>query len=242
MDNENSYLKITNLEKSYGNKKVISDINLEVKKSEVFGLLGPSGAGKTTLVKCVSGIDTATKGEVYISGEIMPSFNLMKKMGYMTQSDALYEELSGYENLSFFASIYGLKGKRKSERINEVAKLVKLQDDLKKTVVNYSGGMKRRLSLAISLLHEPELIILDEPTVGIDPVLRKSIWDELHRLSKLGKTILVTTHVMDEAEKCDRLGMLQNGKLIAVGSPSDLKKSTNSNTLEDVFLKFGGIE
>ncbi|MDF2946655.1 MAG: transporter related protein [Bacillales bacterium] len=242
MDKEHQYLKIINLEKSFGNKKVITDINLDVNKAEVFGLLGPSGAGKTTLVKCVSGIDTATKGEVYISGEKMPKFSLMEKMGYMTQSDALYEELSGYENLSFFASIYGLKGKKKTDRINEVANLVKLQDDLKKTVVNYSGGMKRRLSLAISLLHEPDLIILDEPTVGIDPILRKSIWDELHRLSKLGKTVLVTTHVMDEAEKCDRLGMLQNGKLIAVGSPAELKDSTNSKTLEDVFLKLGGAE
>jgi ABC-2 type transport system ATP-binding protein len=137
--------------------------------------------------------------------------------------------------------LFGLKGKRKNERIQTVMGIVDLSNHTEKIVANYSGGMKRRLSLAIALLHEPEVLILDEPTVGIDPVLRKSIWDAFYELNEKGTTIIVTTHVMDEAEKCDRLGLMRDGALIAVGTPEKLKMETETETLEDAFLIFGGV-
>ncbi|WP_202707972.1 ABC transporter ATP-binding protein [Sporosalibacterium faouarense] len=235
-------ISISNIDKLYGKKKVLDDINLKVKSKEILGLLGPSGAGKTTLVKIISGIINSSGGNVEVLNTRMPDLNIMNNIGFMAQSDALYEELSAIENLKFFGKIYGLKGKRLSERITEVISLVDLNEDLKKIVSNYSGGMKRRLSLATALLHDPDILILDEPTVGIDPVLRKAIWDELNKLKALGKTIIVTTHVMDEAEKCDRLGMIRNGKLIAVGTPQELKDKTNSNSIEEAFLYYGGVK
>ncbi|MFD2615449.1 ABC transporter ATP-binding protein [Paenibacillus gansuensis] len=237
-----SQIEIKDVSRTFGKRTVLKDISLEVEKAEIFGLLGPSGAGKTTLVKCIAGIDEATSGSVRIGGVTMPDLNLMKRIGYMTQSDALYEELTAEENLDFFASIYGLKGAAKKNRIHETMKLVNLQGDLKKRVAEYSGGMKRRLSLAISLLHEPEVLILDEPTVGIDPVLRQSIWEELERLSRNGTTIVVTTHVMDEAEKCGRLGMVREGLLIAVGTPDELKERIGASNLEEVFIHYGGVK
>lgn len=240
MGNDRSCISIRNVSKQFGKQEVLKNINLEINEGEIFGLLGPSGAGKSTLVKELVGLDLPTSGENYIFEEKMPSLKLMERIGYMAQADALYEDLSANENLQFFASLYGKKGKLQKQRINEVLEIVNLSDHLHKVVKNYSGGMKRRLSLAIALLHDPEMLILDEPTVGIDPVLRKSIWETFYQLNQKGTTIIVTTHVMDEAEKCDRLGLMRDGKLIAVGTPEDLKKETNSEKLEDAFLVYGG--
>lgn len=237
-----SHISIHQVSKSFGKKKVLDDISFDVQASKIFGLLGPSGAGKTTLVKMIAGIETPSKGRVEVMSCKMPNLDMMGNIGFMAQSDALYSELSGWENLAFFASIYGLSKTRLRKRIDEVLALVDLTEHQKKTVDQYSGGMKRRLSLAASLLHEPEVLILDEPTVGIDPVLRRSIWQELNKLSRNGTTIIVTTHVMDEAEHCDRLGMLRDGQLIATGSPEALKQETSSATLEEAFLHYGGVE
>ncbi|BAQ10154.1 sulfate-transporting ATPase [Bacillus sp. OxB-1] len=235
-------VSIRNVSKSFKDHPVLQDINLDIMPGEIFGLLGPSGAGKTTLVKELAGLDTPTSGENLVFQEKMPSLHLINRIGYMAQSDALYEELSAKENLQFFSELYGLKGKKQAQRIDEVMALVQLSNDLTKLVSNYSGGMKRRLSLAIALLHEPELLILDEPTVGIDPVLRKSIWQAFAGLKAQGTTLIVTTHVMDEADKCDRLALLRDGKLIAVGSPAELKSQTNTTTIEEAFLVYGGEE
>jgi ABC-2 type transport system ATP-binding protein len=226
--------------KSFGKQQVLKNINLEIFSGEIFGLLGPSGAGKSTFVKQLVGLDTPSTGENYIFQTKMPSLPIIEKIGYMAQSDALYGELSAKENLEFFASLYGLKGKRRQTRIQEVMEIVELTEHVNKLVSNYSGGMKRRLSLAISLLHEPQLLILDEPTVGIDPVLRQSVWNSFYDLKKKGTTIIVTTHVMDEAEKCDRLGMIRDGQLIAVGTPEELKSHTNASNIEEAFLVYGG--
>ncbi|WP_336822016.1 ABC transporter ATP-binding protein [Sporosarcina sp. USHLN248] len=235
-------ISIQNVSKRFGKHEVLKSINLEIHEGEIFGLLGPSGAGKTTLVKELAGLDVPTSGANFLFGERMPSLKLSERIGYMAQSDALYEELTAFENLQFFSELYRLRGKRQAERITEVMELVQLSDDIGKTVSNYSGGMKRRLSLAIALLHEPELLLLDEPTVGIDPVLRKSIWKAFMDLKKTGKTLVVTTHVMDEADKCDRLGLIRDGRLIAIGTPAELKEQTNSLTIEEAFLSFGGAE
>lgn len=233
-------VSIRNVSKKFGKQQVLFNINLDIKKGEIFGLLGPSGAGKTTLVKELAGLDTPTTGENMVLGTKMPNLNVINRIGYMAQSDALYEDLSAKENLQFFASLFGLKGKEKNNRIQAVMELVDLQDHTQKLVAGYSGGMKRRLSLAIALLHEPELLILDEPTVGIDPVLRKKIWDAFENLNKHGTTIIVTTHVMGEAEKCHRLGLIRSGELIAEGTPQQLKENTNTDSIEDAFLVYGG--
>jgi ABC-2 type transport system ATP-binding protein len=235
-------IRVENVSKQFGNKVVLQDISLQVPKAEIFGLLGPSGSGKTTLVRMIAGIDDPSQGEVYVLEQRMPKLEMMSKIGYMAQSDALYNELTALENLEFFASLFGLSGSKRKQRIYEVMELVNLTEHLKKQISSYSGGMKRRLSLAISLLHEPGILILDEPTVGIDPVLRRTIWKELEQLSARGTTILVTTHVMDEADKCHRLGMIRDGKLTAVGTPAELKQATSSTTIEEAFLYYGGVK
>jgi ABC-2 type transport system ATP-binding protein len=237
----NHSISVNNVCKKFGQQDVLQDISLEIPQAQIFGLLGPSGSGKTTLVKIIAGIDVATSGEVHLLNEKMPKLAMMSQIGYMSQSDALYMELSALENLEFFAALFGLNVAQRKIRIDEVMTLVNLQAFLKKSVSTYSGGMKRRLSLAIALLHRPKVLILDEPTVGIDPVLRKSLWDELTRLSEQGTTIIVTTHVMDEADKCHRLGMIRDGKLIAVGTPEELKQQTRTRSIEEAFLYYGGV-
>ncbi|MGE5626606.1 MAG: ABC transporter ATP-binding protein [Solirubrobacterales bacterium] len=232
---------INNVNKYFGKKQVLFDINLNVPNHQILGLLGPSGSGKTTLVKMIAGVDSPTSGEICVLDQKMPKLKMMYNIGYMAQADALYGELTAKENLQFFGSMYNMSKQKQNDRIKQVMELVNLSDHINKQVKLYSGGMKRRLSLAISLIHEPKVLILDEPTVGIDPVLRKSIWAELYNLSKSGTTIVVTTHVMDEAEKCDSLGMIRDGCLIATGSPDKLKEDTGSKTLEEAFLYYGGV-
>lgn len=233
-------VQMNNISHKFGKTINLQDINLSIKKGEIFGLLGPSGSGKTTIVKMMTGILSPGEGEVYLNNELMPSLKQMKRYGFMAQSDALYQELTARENLDFFGSLYKLSKSKRKHRIQEVMDMVDLTKHLDQPVETYSGGMKRRLSLAAALIHEPEIIILDEPTVGIDPVLRQSIWQELYRLKESGVTIIVTTHVMDEAEKCDRLAMLRDGKVIAVDSPEHLKEGIGASTIEEVFLHYGG--
>lgn len=236
----NICIEATDLNKSFGKKKVLSDIRLQVGAGELFGLLGPSGSGKTTLVRLIAGLDVPDTGSVTVLGETMPRLSLLSRIGYMAQSDALYGELSARHNLEFFAQLFGMKGEALRRRIGETARLVNLTDELGKPVRQFSGGMKRRLSLAVALMHEPQVLILDEPTVGIDPALRKSIWHELDLLRSAGVTIIVTTHVMDEADKCDRLAMIRDGAVIATGSPEQLMLQAGATTMEDAFLHYGG--
>ncbi|MEK4004747.1 ABC transporter ATP-binding protein [Paenibacillus sp. FSL H3-0333] len=241
MDEGKPVIAVTHVNRAFGNKTVLKDITLQVNQAETFGILGPSGSGKTTLVKLLTGIDEVTSGEVTVLGVRMPKLAMLQQIGYMAQSDALYTELSAKENLEFFAALYGLKGGNRTRRIGDVMELVNLQEHLRKRVDQYSGGMKRRLSLAIALLHEPPLLLLDEPTVGIDPVLRQSIWKELKALNRKGTTIVLTTHVMDEAEKCDRLAMIRDGVLLAADTPAGLLQATGTASIEEAFLCYGGV-
>ncbi|MGD6796367.1 ABC transporter ATP-binding protein [Metabacillus indicus] len=235
-----SAIVLQSVSKSFGKKEVIQDVTFKVDKGEIFGLLGPSGSGKTTLIKMIVGIEEATKGEASVLGVRMPDLNMLKNIGFMAQSDALYSELTGKENVSFFASLSGLRGKKKKERAQYVLDLVNLTEHAGKRTGDYSGGMKRRLSLAIAMLNEPQVLVLDEPTVGIDPILRQSIWEELERIRQSGTAIVVTTHVMDEAEKCGRIGFVRDGKLIAAGTPEELKSEAKTATIEGAFLAYGG--
>ncbi|WP_213513783.1 ABC transporter ATP-binding protein [Paenibacillus montaniterrae] len=235
-----SIISARGVSKHFASQQVLHDIDLEVRSGEILGLLGPSGAGKSTLVKQFAGLEVPSSGQNVVMGHKMPSLHVMQQIGYMAQADALYSELTAKENLDFFAALYKLSKKQRRRRIAEVLAIVNLQEHANKLVSSYSGGMKRRLSLAAALLHEPELLILDEPTVGIDPVLRKQIWQTFHDLKQAGKTIIVTTHVMDEAEKCDRLGMIRDGKLIALGTPNALLQQTETASIEEAFLAYGG--
>lgn len=231
-------VKVENVKKSYSKTVILDHITLEVESSQILGLIGPSGAGKTTLVKVILGMEKVDEGNVEIFNTKIPNLKLLDSIGYMAQSDALYEELTGRENLEFFGSIYGLKKDKLRERIEYTSALVDLKEHLNKRVSKYSGGMKRRLSLALALLQDPKVLVLDEPTVGIDPMLRYSIWQELKKLKEAGKTIIVTTHVMDEAEKCDKLALINNGKVLAMGSSEKLKEEFKAASIEEIFLMY----
>lgn len=235
-------IRIEHIYKSYGKKQALTDVSLEITEGTIFGLIGPSGCGKTTLVKIATGILKPNSGRVEIFGETMPSPKAVEDLGYMAQAAALYPTLTGRENLAFFGKIYGLKGQVLNNSIDHVTKLTDLTEDLDKRVDQYSGGMQQRLSLATALIHDPKVLLLDEPTVGIDPVLRQEIWRELRKLSSKGTTILITTHVMDEAEKCDSLAMMREGKVLAVGSADELVRKAGTDNFEDAFIALGRKE
>lgn len=240
--NDDIVVYVNNVDVKYDKSTILNKINLRINKGEIIGLLGPSGAGKTTLVKAIIGMKSVENGEIRVFNEVVPKLDITINMGYMAQSDALYEDLSGIDNVIFFGSIFGMKGKALKERAKEVLSLVDLDKDSNKLVKNYSGGMKRRLSLAIALVHSPKLLILDEPTVGIDPVLRQKFWDEFNRIKANGGTIILTTHVMDEAYKCDKLALIRGGKIIAEGSVNEIIESSRSKDIEEAFLFYSSEE
>ncbi len=226
----------------FGHQEVLHGVSLGVERGEILGLLGPSGAGKTTFVNIIAGVAEPVSGTVDAFGEPMPSLELMRRMGYMAQSDALYTDLTARENLEFFGAIYGLTGEALGAAMSRALATAHLTVEPRKQVRDYSGGMRRRLSLATALIHDPEVLILDEPTIGLDPLHRVDIWDAFRVMAAEGRTLLVTTHVMDEAERCDRLAMIRDGVFIAIGTPNDLKARAGTRTLEEAFLHFARAE
>lgn len=230
-------IQLQHLGKKFGNRTVLRDINLTVAPGEIVGLIGPSGSGKTTVIKTMLGMEKVTAGTALILGKEMPNRLILSQIGYMAQSDALYESLTAQENLEFFGQMKGVTGKQLQQEITHVSAVVDLTKDLNQRVQDYSGGMKRRLSLAIALLGQPQLLILDEPTVGIDPALRRQVWHELRVLRDRGQSILITTHVMDEAEQASRVALLLHGDIIAFAAPQALEEQYQVATIEEVFLK-----
>ncbi|WP_207702962.1 ABC transporter ATP-binding protein [Candidatus Enterococcus ferrettii] len=222
---------------SFNQRKILDNVNIELDSGCILGLIGPSGAGKSTTIKCLMGMEKLDQGTAEIFGTTMPNRQILGRIGYMGQSDALYEDLTAKENLVFFGNLMGLKKKELDQAISTNINLVNLAQFINQPVKTYSGGMKRRLSLAITLLANPDLIVLDEPTVGIDPSLRVTIWEQLRTLATMEKAIIVTTHVMDEAEKCDYVGLIIEGQLFALGTPNELKKKFDADSIEEVFLK-----
>lgn len=235
-----SGIDVRDVVQGFGKVEVLRGVSLRVEPGVIVGLLGPSGAGKTTLVKLIAGVSRQRSGTVHVHGKPMPSLALMAELGYVAQSDAVYKELSGRENMEFFGALYGLHGARLAERIAACADLVDLGPHLDRPAEDYSGGMRRRLSLAIALLHEPKTLILDEPTVGIDPVLRMSVWKRIRAYADDGAAVLITTHVMDEADHCDRVAMMRGGSLIAEDTPAGLRRAAGAETLEQAFLHYCG--
>jgi len=225
----------SDVSKRFGKNPVIKNMTLAIASGETICLLGPSGSGKTTTIRLLIGAIMADSGFISMGGEKVPSRSLLRKIGFMPQSDALYDDLSGEDNLKFFAELYGMKKNAVKKRVDETLALVDLSEERKKIVRHYSGGMKKRLSLAASLIHEPEVLLLDEPTVGIDPILRRAVWGELHKLGQAGKTIIVSTHVMDEVAQCEKAALIYNGKLIEYGAVGGLMQKTQGK-IEELFF------
>ncbi|MCK5291511.1 MAG: ABC transporter ATP-binding protein [Thermoplasmata archaeon] len=225
-----------NLVKKFGDLTAVDDLNLEIPKGEIFGFIGPNGSGKTTAIKILCGLLKPTSGESYVLGKKIPNTSIFPRIGYMPQETALYLDLTVKQTIQFFGEIYGLSKDAIAKREEEMLDFVDLKARRNEIVDNLSGGMKHRLSLAVSLIHEPELLLLDEPTVGVDPELRSSFWSYFKDLASKGVTVLITTHYMDEANRCDRVGMIRLGKLVAVGSPAHMKEETGQPSLEDAFL------
>ena len=213
---------------------------MTVYAGEIYGLLGPNGSGKTTIIKMLSGLLKPNFGSAKIFGNTLPCKSAMNTIGYMPQETAIYLDNTVHENLSFFGRVYGLSKEHLEKREQEMLQFVDLSRWRDALVSTLSGGMKHRLSLACALIHEPTLVFLDEPTVGVDPELRATFWGYFENLVQEGITVIITTHYMDEASHCTRVGLLRQGKLIAEGRPQDLKKSTGTSSLEEVFLALAG--
>ncbi|MBI4215877.1 MAG: heme ABC exporter ATP-binding protein CcmA [Chloroflexi bacterium] len=226
------------LTKRFGGIVALQDLNLAVAPGLTYGLLGPNGSGKTTLIRILVGLLFPTSGRAWVLGRAMPDRSIASQIGYMTQAEALYQELTVRENLTFFARIYGVA--EGCSRVEALLELVDLRERADSPVHTLSGGMKRRASLACALVHHPPLLLLDEPTVGIDPQLRAIFWEHFRSLNQEGVTIIISTHVMDEAERCHRLGLLLGGRLLAEGSAAELKARTGAATVEEAFLRFEG--
>jgi ABC-2 type transport system ATP-binding protein len=224
--------------KTFGKLRALDGVSFSVPAGETFGLIGPNGSGKTTLIRLLLGLGRATSGTVRVLGRPMPDRRVAARIGYMTQASALYGELSVRQNLAFFGALYGLRGRTLRARIAETLELVELSDRAGSVVQTLSGGMRQRLSLACALLHRPQLLFLDEPTVGIDPELRHAFWDYFARLNGQGVTIVVSTHHLDEAARCGRIALLRFGKLLAVDSPAGLRRESGEQDFERAFLYF----
>src|SRR6266850_2014392 len=233
--NEAYAVDVANVVKSFGALKALDGVTLRVRQGEIYGLLGPNGAGKTTLIRAIVGLVAPDSGTVTVLGQAMPNLDILGSVGYMTQAAALYPDLSVEENLRFFAAISGA-----DRNVDEVLKLVELDQRRKSVVATLSGGLRQRCSLACALVHRPRLLLLDEPTVGVDPQLRVQFWEYFRQMAANGTTIVVSSHVMDEAERCQRLGLVQYGKLLAEGSPDEVRAQAGTPNLEEAFLRLSG--
>ncbi len=226
---------VEGVSKSFGPIRAVQQVTLRVPFGQTFGLLGPSGCGKTTLIRLILGLLTPAGGSVTVLGERMPARRVMHDIGYMPQSAALYDDLTVFENVDFFANLCGL---RSGEMAKETVRLMELGDRLHSPVHTLSSGMKQRVSLACALVHRPRLLLLDEPTVGLDPRLRANFWRHFRQLNQQGVTIIASTHVMDEAERCDRLVLMREGRLLTEGTPRELRQNVGASTLDEAFLTY----
>ncbi len=238
LKNREYAIQTSSLVKKFGTFTAIDHLNLNIRKGEIYGLLGPNGAGKTTTIRLLCGLIKYKEGEASVLGYKVPNNAISSYIGYMPQETALYEGLSVRQNMEFYGEIFGLKKDKITGRISELLKFIDLEKWIDELVGNLSGGMKHRVSLACTLIHEPKILFLDEPTVGVDPELRVSFWDYFNSLKENGITILITTHYMDEAKHCDRIGFMKSGSLIAEGKPDDILESSGTDSLEDAFLKY----
>jgi len=228
-------VNVEGLKKNFGPLRALDGVDLRIRPGEIYGLLGPNGAGKTTLIRAIVGLVAPDAGTVTVLGRRMPDVDNLRNVGYMTQAAALYPGLSIAENVEFFAAINGA-----ANGVEEVLKLVQLDKRRNSVVATISGGMRQRCSLACALVHKPRLLLLDEPTVGVDPQLRVQFWDEFRKMAASGTTIVVSSHVMAEAERCQRLGLIQFGRVLAEGTPNEVRARAGTNNLEEAFIRLAG--
>jgi ABC-2 type transport system ATP-binding protein len=229
-------IRAVGLVKTFGPIRAVDDVTFELAAGRIYGLLGPNGSGKTTLIRLLLGLTRATAGHAEILGVRMPARATLGRIGYMTQSEGLYVALTAAENTSFFAATYGVRG---DEAIRDALALVELADRGDAITGTLSGGQRRRLSLACALVHRPPILFLDEPTVGIDPLLRVQFWAHFRELADRGTTIVVSSHVMDEADRCDELLFIRSGRVIARGTGQELRARAGTTDLEEAFLHLG---
>ena len=229
---------VRELTRRFGAVTAVSNLTLQIQRGEVFGVLGPNGSGKTTTIRMLCGLLEPTAGTALVAGiDIRTAPERVKThIGYMSQRFGLYEDLTVAENLAFYGGIYGLDGSALTDRLREVVLFLGLGQRLEQLAAQLSGGWKQRLALGCALLHRPPVLFLDEPTAGVDPAARRNFWRAIHELARDGTTVLVTTHYMDEAERCDRLAMMSLGLLIALGTPADVARQVGGKTLEDAFI------
>ena len=226
------------LRKTYGDLVAVEGLDLEVRRGEVFGLLGPNGSGKTTTIRMLTGLVRPTAGSAKVVGiDVIASPEKVRhRIGYMSQRFGFYEDLTVTENIRFYAGIYGLYGPDKKARVEEQLAVYSLDERARQLAGTLSGGWKQRLALACATVHRPDLVFLDEPTAGVDPAARRLFWDMIKRQAAAGTTMIVTTHYMDEAERCERLAFLSRGHLIGVGTPAEITDRFGLPTIEDVFI------
>ncbi len=233
MNSSRNAISIRDLRVVRGGREVLPGLDLDVERGSVTGLLGPSGSGKSTLIRSIVGVQIVAGGEVTVLGRPAGARELRSSVGYVTQAPSVYADLTVRENLGYFARLVGVG----PERVDAVMERVGLVDARVQVAESLSGGQRARVSLASALLNEPELLVLDEPTVGLDPVLRRDLWDFFHELAEGGSTLLVSSHVMDEASRCDRLVLLRDGTIIAEETPSGLLSRTGATELDEAFLR-----
>ncbi len=230
-------IRAVGLVRAFGPIRAVDDVSFDLAPGRIYGLLGPNGSGKTTLIRLLTGLAKATAGHAEILGVPVPSRAALARIGYMTQSDGIYPALTVGENARFFAAAYGVQG---GDAVLEALRLVDLADRTDSIAGTLSGGQRRRLSLACALTHRPPILFLDEPTVGIDPLLRVEFWAHFRSLADGGATIVVSSHVMDEADRCDELLFVRSGKVIARGSGREIRTRAGTDNLEQAFLRLGG--
>jgi ABC-2 type transport system ATP-binding protein len=230
----NQIIRAENLTRKFGDLVAVAGLNLEIKQGEIFGLVGPDGAGKTTTIRMLAAIMDPTQGQATVAGydTVKQAEAIKHHIGYMAQQFNLYSDLSVQENLSFFADIFGVRGGERRERIKQLLRFARLTEFTGRRAAHLSGGMKKKLALACSLIHRPEILYLDEPTTGVDPVSRREFWDILSDLHIEGVTILVSTPYMDEAERCSRVGLMYQGQLIVCDTPKRLKELVEGQLIE----------
>jgi len=233
---EEQVVRAEGLRKLFGKHAALDGLSLSVPQGQLYGLAGPNGAGKTTLIRTLCGLLRPDEGAAYLLGWRMPNTRVRSQLGYMPQDFAVYDDLSVMQNLEFFGELYGLRRAHVLGRANELLDLVQLNDRRRQRVGTLSGGMRRRVSLAISLLHKPRLAFLDEPTAGVDPKLRRSFWDYFSALAEQSVTLVVTTHLVEEAQRCHMVGFLMAGRLLTQGTPSDILVQTKTTNLDDAFI------
>lgn len=235
----NKIISVSNLTKTFGDFTAVNNISFEVAKGEIFGFLGANGAGKTTAIKMLIGISKPSSGEATVAGfDIAKQSEMVKKnIGYMSQKFSLYDDMTIKENITFFGGIYGLSRKEIKEKTAVLIAELELEEVANQLVGALPLGWKQKLSFSVALLHEPKIIFLDEPTGGVDPITRRQFWEMIYAQAHKGTTIFVTTHYMDEAEYCDRVSIMVEGKIEALDSPKNLKKQFKVDSMNEVFLK-----